>query len=144
MATDSARIEARIFGRDQEISGPLRFTLPNSFATDLLMPMLVQFRASYPAIALELISSGSVLNLGNREADVALRVVIGGGSPPENLYGSPLCGFHMGHYMFRDPGDGVTIALLLGANEAVPTDWRPAAALEMATVQIRFPEMRAQ
>ena len=42
MATASSQIEARIFGRDQNVSGPLRFTLPISFATDLLMPTLTQ------------------------------------------------------------------------------------------------------
>ncbi|PRD43734.1 LysR family transcriptional regulator [Phyllobacterium phragmitis] len=146
MATASSQIEARIFGRDQDVSGPLRFTLPISFATDLLMPTLTAFRANYPDIALEILSSGSVVNLGNREADVALRVVVGGASPPENLYGTELCEFHMGFYIARDLAcsRSLTPAWLLGANEAVPTDWAPDAGIKMASVPIRFAEMRSQ
>ncbi|MBB3953087.1 LysR family transcriptional regulator, partial [Aureimonas jatrophae] len=33
MSTASSQLEARIFGRDQSVSGPLRLTLPISFAT---------------------------------------------------------------------------------------------------------------
>lgn len=146
MSTASSQIEARIFGRDQDVSGPLRFTLPISFATDLLMPTLTEFRASYPDIALEILSSGSVVNLANREADVALRVMVGGASPPENLYGTALCEFHMGFYIGRDLAcsRSITPAWLLGPNEAVPADWAPDAEIKMASVPIRFAEMRSQ
>jgi len=146
MASASSQIEARIFGRDQDVSGPLRFTLPISFATDLLMPTLVQFRASYPDIALEILSSGSVVNLGNREADVALRVVVGGASPPDNLYGTRLCEFHTGFYIARDLAGSrsASPAWLLGQNEAVPKDWPADIEIRIASVPIRFAEMRAQ
>jgi DNA-binding transcriptional LysR family regulator len=146
MATASSQIEARIFGRDQNVSGPLRFTLPISFATELLMPTLTQFRASYPDIALEILGSASVVNLGNREADVALRVMVGGASPPENLYGMRLCEFHMGFYVARNPAGprSISHAWLLGQNEAVPTDWQPPPEIIMAPIPIRFAEMRSQ
>lgn len=146
MAKASLQIEARIFGRDQNVSGSLRFTLPVSFATDLLMPTLTEFRASYPDIALEILSSGSVVNLGNREADVALRVVVGGATPPDNLYGTKLCEFHMGFYIARSLARMRTTnpAWLLGPNETVPTDWEPEDGITMALVPIRFAEMRSQ
>nr|WP_245206696.1 MULTISPECIES: LysR family transcriptional regulator [unclassified Rhizobium] len=146
MATASSQIEARIFGRDQDVSGPLRFTLPISFATDLLMPTLTAFRANYPEIAMEILSSGSVVNLGNREADVALRVVVGRASPPENLYGKKLCEFHTGFYIARNLAAPRSIppAWLLGSNETVPTDWEPEVGIKMAPMPIRFAEMRSQ
>jgi DNA-binding transcriptional LysR family regulator len=146
MATASSQIEARIFGRDQDVSGPLRLTLPISFATDLLMPTLTRFRATYSDIALEILGSGSVANLGNREADVALRVMVGGASPPENLYGKRLCEFHMGFYIARVPAGSRSRsgAWLLGQNEAIPTDWQPDSEIEMASIPIRFAEMRSQ
>lgn len=146
MAAASSQIEARIFGRDQNVSGPLRFTLPISFATDLLMPTLTAFRANYPDIALEILSSGSVVNLGNREADVALRVVVGGASPPENLYGTRISEFHTGFYIARDLASrsAAATAWLLGQNEAVPTEWHPGAEIKMVAVPIRFTEMRSQ
>ncbi|WP_102957697.1 LysR family transcriptional regulator [Mangrovicella endophytica] len=146
MSSASAQIEAKIFGRDQSISGPLRLTLPVSFATDLLMPTLADFSAAYPNIALEIIGSGSVVNLSNREADVALRVVIGNGAPPDNLYGTRLGGFHTGYYVRRDLLEvrSKPVAWLLGANEAVPSDWQPAGGITTTATPIRFAEMRSQ
>ncbi|WP_183193225.1 LysR substrate-binding domain-containing protein, partial [Aureimonas jatrophae] len=146
--TASSQLEARIFGRDQSVSGPLRLTLPISFATDLLMPTLAAFRAAYPEIALEIIGSGAVANLGNREADVALRVVVGGKSPPDNLYGTRLGAFHTGYYVHRsllaDGKPASAAAWLLGADETVPTTWQPGGELRMSSTPIRFAEMRSQ
>ncbi|SER61709.1 DNA-binding transcriptional regulator, LysR family [Faunimonas pinastri] len=146
MSMASSQLEAKIFGRDQGVSGPLRLTLPVSFATDLLMPTLVKFRAAYPDIALEIIGSGAVINLGNREADVALRVVVGDRTPPENLYGTRLCEFHTGHYAHRNllTDRSPPAAWLLGADEVVPSGWQPGSGVKMATTPIRFAEMRSQ
>lgn len=146
MSMASSQIEAKIFGRDQSVSGPLRLTLPVSFATDLLMPTLVEFRAAYPDIALEIIGSLSVINLGNREADVALRVVVGDGTPPDNLYGTRLCEFHTGFYVHRNllTARSTPAAWLLGTNEVVPPDWHPQGGIRMTSTPIRFAEMRSQ
>ncbi len=117
MSEASTKIEGRIFARDQSVSGPLRLTLPISFATDLLMETLTDFRSSYPDIALEIIGTGTVANLSNREADVALRVVLGDGSPPDNLYGSRLCAFSTAYYarrLDRTKGIAPPLAWLLG------------------------------
>lgn len=145
MATASSQIEARIFGRDQSVSGHLRFTLPISLATDLLMPTLADFRASYPDIALEIIGSSSISNLGNREADVALRVVIGGATPPDTLYGAKLGELYFGLYVRSDYSKATKpFAWLLGLDESIPLDWSPRDGIEMSTVPIRFAEMRSQ
>lgn len=87
-----------------------------------------------------------MVNLGNREADVALRVVVGGASPPENLYGTRLCEFHTGFYIARVLASprSISPAWLLGQNEAIPTDWQPDPEIKMASVPIRFAEMRSQ
>lgn len=146
MAATSSQIEARVFGRDQNVSGLLRFTLPVSFATDLLMPTLAAFRTRYPDIALEILSSVSVVDLGKREADVALRVVVGTRTPPDNLYGTRLCEFHVGFYVspaLEQAGAPACPAWLLGMEEAVPVDWAPDK-LKMAAAPVRFSEMRSQ
>lgn len=146
MATASSQIEARVFGRDQRVSGPLRFTLPVSLATDLLMPTLAGFMHAYPDIALEIIASGTIANLGNREADVALRVVTGDTTPPGNLYGMKLCEFYTGYYghltLLAAPSG--SIPWLLGPGEAVPSEWRPEGGIRMTATPIRFAEMRSQ
>ena len=146
MSTASAQIEARIFGRDQSVSGPLRLTLPASFANDLLMPRLADFRATYPDIALEIIGSGAGANLSNREADVALRVVVGDGAPPDNLYGTRLCEFHTAYYLHRNltKDRAAPAAWLLGPEEAVPSGWHLKDEIRMATTPIRFTDMRSQ
>lgn len=146
MSIASSQIEAKIFGRDERVSGPLRLTLPVSFATDLLMTTLVDFRAAYPDIALEIIGSGSVFNLGNREADIALRVVLGDRTPPDKLYGTRLCEFHVGFYVQRNliTACSTPVAWLLGTNEVVPSDWHPEGGIRMTTTPIRFTEMRSQ
>lgn len=146
MSTASLQLEARVFGRDQSVSGPLRLTLPVSFATDLLMPTLARFRASYPNIALEVIGSGAVVNLGNREADVALRVVISDRARPQNLYGARVGKFCTGYYVHRSLiGDHTRAAAwLLESNDEIPIDWQPAGGIAMAPVPIRFAEMRSQ
>ncbi|MGQ8632015.1 LysR family transcriptional regulator [Agrobacterium sp. DKPNP3] len=145
MSEASTKIEGRIFARDQSVSGPLRLTLPVSFATDLLMETLTEFRSTYPDIALEIIGTGTVANLSNREADVALRVVLGKTSPPENLYGSRLCGFHTAFYRRCDRLSDVSspLAWLLGPDEFVPLDWIPGE-IEMAATPVRFSEMRSR
>lgn len=147
MAAASSRIEARIFGRDQEVSGSLRLTLPVSIATGLLMPTLAVFRSTYPDIALDVISSTSVVNLGNREADVALRVVPEGMTPPGNLYGARLCELHMGYYIHRSfvsfPSER-TPAWLLGYSEVVPEDWQPVGGIRMAETPVRFAELQSR
>ena len=145
MSDASTKIEGRIFGRDQSVSGPLRLTLPVSFATDLLMETLTEFRSAYPDIALEIIGTGTVANLSNREADPALRVVLGKGSPPESLYGSRLCGFHTAFNGCRDRLGDVSspLAWLLGPGELVPSEWIPEE-IEMAATPVRFSEMRSR
>lgn len=57
MATASSLIEAKAFGFDQQVSGPLRLTLPVSFAIDLLMTSPTVFERSHPDIALEITGS---------------------------------------------------------------------------------------
>lgn len=146
MSAASSGIEARVYGRDKSISGPLRLTLPVSFATDLLMPTLAEFRAAHPEIELDIIGSVAVANLAAREADVALRVVVNGSGPPDSLYGRRLCDFHTGFYLHRDltSAGSKPAAWLLGPTEAIPLDWRPEGGIVMTPTPIRFTEMRSQ
>src|SRR3546814_1380172 len=75
METSSLQLETRVFGRDQSVRGLLRVTLTPLLATHLLMPDLTDYARLHPDIEMEILSSGELANLTNREADVALRVV---------------------------------------------------------------------
>ena len=80
-------LETRVFGRDQSVRGPLRVMLAPTLATHLLMPDFADFARPHPDIEMEILSSGELANLTNREADVAIRVVYDRKTLPLNLHG---------------------------------------------------------
>src|SRR5437764_4573549 len=102
MEASSHLLETRVFGRDQSVRGRLRVTLAPPLATYLLMPDFADFARLHPDIEMEILSSGELANLTNREADVAIRVVYDRKTLPLNLHslkGPELFG---GVYMSRD------------------------------------------
>ena len=76
-------LDARIHGLDTRLEGTVRVT-----STDMLighlMPDVPTFRARYPNVVLELLSSYQMVNLTRREADVAIRIAP---RAPEHLIG---------------------------------------------------------
>lgn len=87
MDASSNELEARILGRDQRLRGALRVTLPPSLSTHLLMPDIAEFSARHSEVEIELLASSDPVNLTNREADVAVRVVYDRNALPLNLHG---------------------------------------------------------
>ncbi len=87
MAAASNRLETRVLGRDQSIGGLLRVTVTPMLATHLLMPDFAAFAQAHPDIEVEILSRDEPLNLTNREAEVAIRVVHERGALPLNLHG---------------------------------------------------------
>jgi DNA-binding transcriptional LysR family regulator len=69
------------------VRGLLRVTLAPPLATHLLMPDFADFARLHPDIEMEILSSGELANLTNREADVAIRVVYDRKTLPLNLHG---------------------------------------------------------
>ena len=102
MEVSSNRLETRIFGRDQSVRGLLRVTLAPTLATHLLMPDFAEFARLHPDIEMEILSSGELANLTNREADVAIRVVYDRKTLPLNLHGLKGPELFGGIYMSRD------------------------------------------
>jgi len=87
MEASSLKLETRVLGRDQSVRGLLRVTLAPTLATHLLMPDLADFARLHPDIEMEILASGELANLTNREADVAIRVVYDRKTLPLNLHG---------------------------------------------------------
>ena len=77
-------LERRLSGQDLRLTGSLRLTAPDDLAEIMVMPALVEFRARYPDITVELAVDNRMLNLTRREADIALRPTR---QPPETLTG---------------------------------------------------------
>ena len=102
MEASSHQLETRVFGRDQSVRGLLRVTLPPPLATHLLMPDFADFARLHPDIEMDILSSGELANLTNREADVAIRVVYDRKSLPLNLHGLKGPELFGGVYLSRD------------------------------------------
>ena len=102
MEASSLKLETRVLGRDQSVRGLLRVTLAPTLATHLLMPDLADFARLHPDIEMEILASGELANLTNREADVAIRVVYDRKTLPLNLHGLKGPELFGGVYMSRD------------------------------------------
>src|SRR5580692_11544560 len=102
MEASSNRLETRVFGRDQGVRGLLRVTLAPPLATHLLMPDFAEFARLHPEIEMEILSIGESVNLTNREADVAIRVVYDRSALPLNLHGLKGPELFGGVYISRD------------------------------------------
>lgn len=76
--------ERRLLGRDLALSGSLRITTTDTLLMGPLTPLFAGFRAAHPRITLEVVVSNRPLNLGRRDADIAIRP---GNTPPETLVG---------------------------------------------------------
>ena len=129
MDATSTLLETRVFGRDQSLSGVLRVTLAPSLVTDLLLPDLAFFAARHPEIQLEILTSHETLNLTNRQADVALRLVYDRSTLPEHLFGIRLHDVFRGVYIatgLRDreaTGKAGSLKWILKTEDGAPPDW---------------------
>jgi len=93
------KLDRQVIGRDTELNGVLRVTMPTGLATHLLMPDLAAFSKHYPGIQLELAFSSEEFNLRKREADVAIRLTP---NPPDYLVGRRILRPARGVYASHD------------------------------------------
>lgn len=142
MEAQALKIERYIAGQDQRLEGAVSLTMPLSMANHLLIADLVEFTRSYPFIDLELVISDAILNISKREADLAVRFIPVGQSPPEHLVGMKLAvsynaAYATESYLAANPVTGETLtARWLGWHEATAKpEWR---------LNTPFPDMPAQ
>jgi DNA-binding transcriptional LysR family regulator len=72
--TELLALDREISGRDQQLSGVLRVTASETLSHAVLPQLFAQFHVAHPRIQLILTIDNRMLDLGRREADVALRV----------------------------------------------------------------------
>jgi len=84
MADEIHSIERHVMADSQELSGRLCVTVADVCTQYLVMPAVTAFSQRYPNVDLEIIATRNTLDLGAREADVALRST---DEPPANLIG---------------------------------------------------------
>jgi DNA-binding transcriptional LysR family regulator len=138
-----------VFGRDQSVRGLLRVTLTPILATHLLMPDLADFARLHPDIEMEILSSGELANLTNREADVALRVVYDRKTLPLNLHGLKGPELFGGVYISRDrlaawrAGASDPLRWIVISMHGVP-DWASEGEVGIAGVPFRVTDAEAE
>jgi DNA-binding transcriptional LysR family regulator len=149
MEASSNQLETRVFGRDQSVRGLLRVTLAPTLATHLLMPDFADFARLHPEVEIEILSSGEPLNLTNREADVAIRVVYDRDALPLNLHGLKGPEVFGGVYMSRDllaawrAGAPDRIQWIVRSLDGIP-DWARAGEVRTTEVAFRTTDGEAQ
>jgi DNA-binding transcriptional LysR family regulator len=148
MEASSNQLETRVFGRDQSVRGLLRVTLAPTLATHLLMPDFADFARLHPEVEMEILSAGEPLNLTNREADVAIRVVYDRNALPLNLHGLKGPELFGGVYMSRN----VLASWRAGAPDRIrwividnyDPDWARRGGIHTTEVPFRITDAQAQ
>jgi DNA-binding transcriptional LysR family regulator len=106
LAAGLVELERKLLDGPEQVAGTVRVTLPDAFA-EPLMPEFATYAKEHPALQLELLAAGRVLDLDRGEADLAIRVT---NQPPEQLIGRGLGGYRLAAYASRryltehDPG----------------------------------------
>jgi DNA-binding transcriptional LysR family regulator len=75
MASASAALQRTASAGRGEVSGTVRLTASEVIATEVLPPMLVDFRERHPGIVIELAPSNQAADLLRRDADIAIRML---------------------------------------------------------------------
>lgn len=87
--------DREVVGMDTRLSGTLRLASSYDLLSRLITPKIKTFTDQYPKIQLELVSSTSLIDLGKREADIAVRI---SPKPPEHLIGRSIVPLGHGVY----------------------------------------------
>ena len=76
MESLAGRIEEDIANSDRAISGTVRIGAPDGFGSYFLAPRLPLLSSTFPGLAIQLVILPRVINLSNREADVAIALSV--------------------------------------------------------------------
>jgi DNA-binding transcriptional LysR family regulator len=88
-------VDREIIGLDAQLEGPLRLTGPHGALPVLVVPYLHRLLDAYPKIEVDLIGTTGLLDLGARQADIAMRMTA---APPDYLVGRKVLPLRHGVY----------------------------------------------
>lgn len=118
--TEMVGLERRILGHDHKLSGRIRISMVDAFATNLLMSHLSAFIQQYPEIDLEIDVTYKAVDLDYREADLALRFAR---NPPEHLIGRRLLTCATAAYASNDYIDNNNLLDLPSVSQSTSARW---------------------
>ncbi len=95
MESEALAVEREVSGADQRPSGLVRVSVTEMLATRFLVPHLPRFNEQYPDILIDLNCTTRSVNLGRREADIALRLAR---PHEENVVTRKLASIHLSLY----------------------------------------------
>ena len=101
VAAAAQAFEEAAGAQSRELSGSVKITTEEVYATTLLAPILRELHEQHPEIMIELDTSQTVRDLGAGEADISLRSTKGAGQPA-GLVGRQLCVDDWALYCSRD------------------------------------------
>lgn len=93
------RLERNLVSAETSLAGPLRITLPPLLMIGDLAVTVARFAQAHPEIEIHVVGDNQLLNLHQREADVAIRVTH---KPPESLWGRKVTEQSAGFYAGTD------------------------------------------
>lgn len=126
-------LSREVLGLDLRLSGLVRVTGPEGLITEVTPALFARFVERHPEVRIESNGLAAALDLGRREADIAIRAT---GRPPESSHGRRVCDFHFALYAspsFLEDNADVPLAerrwcLLTGIETwLVPHVWKKAA-----------------
>jgi DNA-binding transcriptional LysR family regulator len=109
MEAEAIAVERRMVGADTRLAGVVRLATSELFAGFLLPMVLAEFLTTHPQIDIEIDVSSSAVDLGRREADLALRSTT---APPEYLLGREVGELRYAVYGSRELMNGAGTATL--------------------------------
>jgi DNA-binding transcriptional LysR family regulator len=103
-------LSREVLGQDKRLQGKIRVTAPEGMAARIAPPLFAEFCKRNPEVSIEMLGATSALDLGRREADVAIRATR---KPPDASLGRKVCEFRFGfyaapHYLQRYKGQPLT------------------------------------
>lgn len=101
MEAQVAELARSLSGRDERFAGPVMLTCCDVYISDLLIRELTPFLEEFPEIELGISNDSRSYDLSKREADVAIRILARGSSPPEHLIGRRLAPVTVCSYLAR-------------------------------------------
>ncbi len=102
MENDAYEIERKLYAKKTVMQGSIRLTIPYHLITTHFMVCIKEFSEIHPKLEIEVIPSWEKFSLDRGEADIAIRIMLKGGKPPQDLIGTKLANIYSGVYASKN------------------------------------------